>query len=257
MNSILKYILEEKKQEVKKLYKDRSALQGRSDKKRMFCNAISKKDTLNIIAEIKKASPSKGVIKKDFDVVKIAKIYSESGADAISVLTDEKFFMGSIEYLKKARDTVDIPILRKDFIIDPIQVIQSASINADCILLIAAILSKSQMNELYHAALEYDIEVLFEVHKEKEVDIIMSISPQPKMIGINNRDLSTFETDINTTIKIAPIIPENITIISESGIENKEQAEKIKKAGATAILVGESLMKAKNVEELIKELKSV
>jgi indole-3-glycerol phosphate synthase len=254
MPNILDTIISAKKDEIAFLRKSRSRLSGRTSDPRPFSKALLHPDRLSIIAEIKKASPSKGVIRPDFDPVSIAEAYHKGGADAMSVLTDEKFFMGSQAYLETARSAVPLPVLRKDFIIDPIQVEQTASMNADAMLLIAACLSDSQMQELFSAAMENRLEVLLEIHSTKEMDRAFKLSPLPACLGVNNRDLATFKTDIATTLAIAPHVPGNIVLVSESGIENSDQAQKLYKAGVSAILVGETLMRSDQPETVIKEL---
>jgi indole-3-glycerol phosphate synthase len=257
MSSILDRIISTKKQEVIVLKKDLSRLTGRTQEHRPFVQAISQPGTLSIIAEVKKASPSKGIISKDFDPQRIAIQYFEGGATAMSVLTDEKYFMGSRAYLEAARKEVPLPVLRKDFIIDLVQVQETVSMNADAMLLIASCLAGSQMDELYCAARECGLDVLLEIHNGKELDRAMNMSHVPQCIGINNRNLGTFTTDIGISLDLAPNIPKDITIVSESGIENRDQATLLFKAGVSALLVGESLMRSNNVEELIKDLTNI
>jgi indole-3-glycerol phosphate synthase len=196
MPTFLEKILEQKKAEV-------SALRGkrfncRVSPRRPFCEALDKRPQLAIIAEIKKASPSKGLIRPDFDPVAIAAAYEKGGASAISVLTDERFFMGHAEYIVAAREKVGLPVLRKDFIIDPLQVEETAHMGADAMLLIAEALEPGQLMDLYQSARELDIEVLIELHSVRELDKVMRLDPP--LIGINNRDLFTFATDLNTGI---------------------------------------------------------
>jgi indole-3-glycerol phosphate synthase len=254
MNKILQTIVDRKREEVRALKDMKSSLVGakRSDPRRPFAAALDKRPELAIIAEVKKASPSKGVIKADFDPLKISTIYEKSGASAISVLTDENFFQGHIDYLKSVRANVSLPVLRKDFIIDILQVQQTAQINADAVLLIAACLDGSLMKDLYQAAAELDIEVLIEIHNTKELDMVMKLDPS--VIGINNRNLDTFVTDISVTIDLIKHIPQEIIVVSESGISNGNDASKLKDAGARALLVGESLMRADDTGSLIKEI---
>jgi indole-3-glycerol phosphate synthase len=257
MNKILQTIIDQKREEVRRLKDMRSALidAARTDAKRPFAAALDKLPELAVIAEVKKASPSKGVIQADFDPLKISTIYEKSGASAISVLTDEKFFQGHIDYLKSVRANVSLPVLRKDFIIDILQVQQTALINADAMLLIAACLDDSQMKDLYQAATELDIEVLIEIHNTKELDMAMKLDPS--VIGINNRNLDTFVTDISVTIDLIKHIPQEIIVVSESGIRDGHDASKLATAGARALLVGESLMKSDNTGALIKELRLI
>jgi indole-3-glycerol phosphate synthase len=255
MPNILDTIIAAKKDEVARMKKERGRFTGRASGHRPFIKAIRQSGKLSIIAEIKKASPSKGIIKADFDPVSIAETYLRGGAAAMSVLTDEKFFMGSQACLEDARNAVALPVLRKDFIIDPIQVEETASMNADAILLIAACLSDAQMQELFCAAQENGLDVLLEIHDTKELDRACKLSPLPACIGVNNRDLATFKTDIATTLSIAPHVPlGEIVLVSESGIENSDQAKQLYKAGVSALLVGETLMRAEDPEKAIKDL---
>jgi indole-3-glycerol phosphate synthase len=254
MSTILQTIISAKKDEVARLKKERGRFEGRTSGPRAFISAIRQPGKLSIIAEIKKASPSKGIIRSDFDPVSIAQAYYKGGAAAISVLTDETFFKGSQQHLEAARSAVPLPVLRKDFIIDPVQVLQTASMNADAMLLIVACLSGSQMQELFCAAQENGLDVLLEIHNTRELDRALKMSPLPVCIGVNNRDLSTFKTDIGTTLSIAPHVPGEITLVSESGIENSDQAKQLYKAGVSALLVGETLMRADDPEKVIQEL---
>jgi indole-3-glycerol phosphate synthase len=169
------------------------------------------------------------------------------------VLTDEHFFQGSIDYLKSVRNTVSLPVLRKDFIIDLLQVQQTAQIGADAMLLIAAALDNSQMHDLYQAAIELHLDPLIEIHSAEELENVMKLDPP--LIGINNRNLSTFVTDINLTVNLIRLIPSSVTVVSESGIESGDQARMLKTAGVKALLVGESLMKLDNPQTLIRELR--
>jgi indole-3-glycerol phosphate synthase len=254
MPSILDTILAEKKEEVKRLYRERARFSGRSSEHRPFAKSLRRHGGPAVIAEIKKASPSRGVIRDDFNPETIAKQYSDGGAAALSVLTDEKFFMGSSANLEAARNAVSLPVLRKDFIIDPVQVAQTASMNAYAMLLIAAALSQGQMDELFCAGREAELDILIEIHSTKELDRVLKLSPLPLCLGVNNRDLATFKTDIKLTLTIAPHVPKEIALVSESGIENGDQAKELFKAGVSALLVGESLMRAKDPGKLIKEL---
>lgn len=253
MSSILDKIIEHKTGEISRLKDRRSSFTGRTDARRPFLEALNTKPRLAVIAEVKKASPSKGVIRADFDPVTIAGQYNSAGASAISVLTDERFFQGSEHYLTDVRANVNLPVLRKDFIIDTLQVLHTAALNADAMLLIAAALSDAQMQELYCAALEMDITPLIEIHNGAELDRVMRI--EPKLIGINNRNLQTFETNIKNTLELIPSIPPEVTVVSESGIFSSEDTRPLINAGVGAILVGESLMRSDDVSGLIKELR--
>jgi len=250
MGSFLETILKEKRREV-------AALKGksfgpRSSPKRSLLAALDTLSELAIIAEIKKASPSKGLICKDFDPKKIAGRYEKGGASVLSVLTDRKFFQGQSAFLIEARETVALPVLRKDFIIDPVQVRETAHMGADAMLLIAEAVSDTQLRDLYQAAAELDIDVLIELHGAKQLDKVMKV--EPKIIGINNRDLSTFVTDLNVTIDLIRHVPKDVLVVSESGIKNRKDAEALKTAGVIALLVGESLMCSSDMEALLKEL---
>jgi indole-3-glycerol phosphate synthase len=254
MPEFLKTILEHKREEVRLLACRKSEFSnGRSDKKRDFVQALNKKPAIAIIAEVKKASPSKGVLCPNFHPVGIALKYQDGGADAVSVLTDERFFQGSAAYLTDIRKAIALPVLRKDFIIDPLQVMQTAALNADAMLLIAAALSDSQMEELYRACIEADIDPLIEIHSHGELERALRLSPA--IIGINNRNLETFEVSLDTTISILPHIPPGIIVISESGISFPEHTGILMKAGVHAALVGESLIRSIDSGEMIKKLK--
>jgi indole-3-glycerol phosphate synthase len=254
MKTFLSRILESKREEVKGLARRRSEFSGgRSDPRREFVQALNKKPALALVAEVKKASPSKGIIQPDFHPVGTARRYEDAGAEAISVLTDEKFFQGSATCLQDIRKSISLPVLRKDFIIDPLQVEQTAALNADAMLLIAAALSDSQMRELYEACREMDIEPLIEVHSYRELDRALRLSPP--LLGINNRDLETFDVSLETTLAILPHIPGDTVVVSESGISTPDDTERLMKAGAHAVLVGEALMRTDDTAALIGELK--
>jgi indole-3-glycerol phosphate synthase len=255
MNKILQAILEQKRVEVLALRDRRGELAGakRDGPARPFAAALNKRPELALIAEVKKASPSKGIIRADFDPVKTARTYNDNGASAISVLTDRKFFQGHADYLVSIRETVALPVLRKDFIIDVLQVQETAALNADAMLLIAAALDDSRMKDLCQAAEELGIERLIEIHNVRELDRVMKLSPA--VIGINNRDLDTCVTDISVTLELIRHIPADVTAVSESGIESGAQAAKLAAAGVSALLVGESLMRAKDTAALMRELR--
>ena len=216
-----------------------------------FSSALSS-GGLKLIAEVKKASPSKGVIRKDFDAVQIARIYAENGASAISVLTDEKFFQGKLEYLSAIRQAVNTPILRKDFILDPYQVFESRAYGADAILLIVAILTPDKLNELLKLSHSLGMACLVEVHNEGELDI--ALQTDARIIGINNRDLTTMTTNVTTTERLRSRIPVNRLIVSESGINDRRDMERLEKLGVNAVLVGESLMASPDIAGKMKEL---
>ena len=256
--TILEEINEVKKIEVKKLRTEFS-LSRFSDsefysKSRIpFYNALNKTDKISIIAEIKKASPSKGIIREDFNHIEIANIYMENEVDAISVLTDVNFFKGSLNYLNDIAKFKTVPILRKDFIIDEYQIYEAKANGADAILLIAESLSINQINELTAAAKESDLEVLLELHSEQELQKVNF--EQNKVIGINNRDLKNFSVDLAITEKLGQFIPNENLQVSESGIKTKTDIEFIKNTNTSAILVGEHLMISQNIGDAVKELK--
>ncbi|MFW5774670.1 MAG: indole-3-glycerol phosphate synthase TrpC [Chitinivibrionales bacterium] len=253
MSAILDKIIEHKKSEVRALRDRKSRFTGRTDSKRPFVEALQTKPRLAVIAEVKKASPSKGLIRADFDPVAIASQYQQAEASAVSVLTDERFFQGHEDYLTMVRSHIELPVLRKDFIIDPLQVLHTATLNADAMLLIAAALSDGQMQELYAAAVEMNITPLIEIHNGQELDRVMNLSPA--LIGINNRNLMTFETSIQTSLDLIPAIPPEVTVVSESGIFGAGDTRPLIDAGVSAILVGESLMRSDDVSGLINELR--
>ena len=219
---------------------------------RGFGKALSAPDGIRLIAEVKKASPSKGVIRVDFDPVKIAGIYQESGADCISVLTERKFFQGSLDYLGQIRKAVSLPLLRKDFIIDEYQIYEARAAGADAILLIAACLEKQQIEDFLGIAGQSGLDVLVESHTYKELD--RSLLAGARLVGINNRDLSTFAVSLQTTIELLKDIPGDRTVVSESGINTRDDVMKLQKAGVDAILVGESLMREQDIGKKVKEL---
>ncbi|GAE34560.1 indole-3-glycerol phosphate synthase TrpC [Halalkalibacter akibai] len=209
--------------------------------------------SIGLIAEVKKASPSKGVIKEHFDPVEIARGYEVGGADAISVLTDVSYFQGHRDYLKAIKTTVSIPVMRKDFIIDKAQIDETVRIGADAMLLIVGTVPISKLKDLYDYAYSKGLECLVEVHaKEELVELISEF--HPKIIGVNNRNLKTFETSLTQTEEMADLIPDGSIFISESGIHKKEDLDRVLRAGASAVLVGESLMRAETPETGIKVL---
>ena len=205
-----------------------------------------------VIAEMKKASPSQGMIRENYDPSELAKQYLEAKAACLSILTDEPFFKGSLEHISIVKETVDLPVLRKDFIVDEYQIHESLLKGADCILLIVAALSKNQLQEFSQLASDLNLEVLIEVHDEEEVERALEINPN--LIGINNRNLETFEVNLETTERLVKEIPREILTVSESGIKSSEDVKKIMSSGVNAFLVGEAFMRA---EESGKELKNL
>lgn len=207
-----------------------------------------------LIAEVKKASPSRGVIRADFDPVTIAQIYEEGGAACLSVLTDTPYFQGKDDYLTQIKAVSTLPVLRKDFMLDPYQIAESRALGADCILLIMAALEDAQAQELYEAATAYKMDVLVEVHEEEELERALSLSPA--MIGVNSRNLKTLDVDIETAARLAASIPDPILKIGESGIETKEDVLYLKSKGYQGFLVGESLMRQDDIGAAVKKLLS-
>jgi indole-3-glycerol phosphate synthase len=276
--NILDEIVEQKKREVARLPARIIAVGDLRDamlehgERRDFISALKNpRGSIALIAEVKKASPSAGIICKDFDPVCIAKEYEAAGANCLSVLTDEKFFQGSLDYLRQIRAAVKIPLLRKDFIIDERQILEAIEWGADAILLIVAILTDQQLAKFHSLAVEAGLAVLVEVHDEAELERALKISPA--LIGVNNRNLKTFKVDLATTERLAARIedgrlkmakasapfsilnsPSSFLLVAESGIHTRADVERLKKCGAGAILVGESLMKNGDIKSKVREL---
>jgi len=250
MNDILAKILETKKVEVstaRQMRSESDLLREAKSRKdlRGFARAIEDKIARGkpgVIAEVKKASPSKGVIRENFNPTEIATAYAAHGAACLSVLTDVQYFQGSYDYLRQARAACSLPVLRKDFIVDPYQIIHSRAIGADCILLIVAALSLSQLKEFEALALELGMDVLVEVHDRSELDTALEL--QTTLLGINNRNLRTFETSLQNTIDLLPLIPEGKRVITESAILAPEDVKLMRDHGVHAFLVGEAFMRA-------------
>ena len=209
-----------------------------------------KKSGLSVISEVKKASPSKGVIAEDFRPVEIAIAYEDAGAAAISCLTEEHYFKGGSKYFADIRAKVDIPMLRKDFIFDEYQIYEAKVLGADAILLIAAILSEEKIKEFYDLAKSLEIDCLVEVHNEKELKKVVACGCD--IIGINNRNLKTFDVDLNTTSKLAPLIPYEAVLVSESGMKDENDMKNVKEQGADAVLIGETFMKTQQPGETLQ-----
>jgi indole-3-glycerol phosphate synthase len=219
---------------------------------RGFGKALSAGSSIRLIAEVKKASPSKGVIREDFDPVRIAGTYQEAGASCLSVLTEKKYFQGSLDYLGSIRKTVGLPLLRKDFIVDEYQIFEARAAGADAILLIAACLDRRQMEDYLGIAGNLGLDVLVESHTSKELD--KTLLAGASIVGINNRDLSSFTVSLQTTFDLLKDIPDDRTVVSESGIRTRDDVVKLEKAGVDAVLVGESLMREKDIGKKVKEL---
>ncbi|WP_249315620.1 indole-3-glycerol phosphate synthase TrpC [Bacillus sp. FJAT-49711] len=253
--TILEKIIEQKKIEVQELKVIYSVQQSINEKRRpSLYESFKNLDKISVIAEVKRASPSKGVINDEVDPIAQAKAYAGAGAGAISVLTDRQFFKGSMADLSAVSEAVDLPLLCKDFMIDEVQIDVAKDHGASVILLIAAALPEERLRELYHYARSKQLDVLFEVHDEKEAEMALRIGA--RIIGINNRNLKTFEVDLGVTERVATVLKgENCLLVSESGIRTKEDVEQVSQAGAKAILVGETLMKSANITETMNEIR--
>lgn len=284
MANILETIVEEKKREIARLPERQLAVGDLRDamlerpERRDFLAALRTESRntehatqVALIAEVKKASPSAGIICKDFDPVRIAREYEAAGASCLSVLTDEKFFQGSLDYLRQIREAVKLPLLRKDFIIDERQILEAIEWGADAILLIVAILDDARLRKFHSLAIASGLAVLVEVHDEAELERAMAIGAE--LIGVNNRDLKTFKVDLATTERLAaklfsgtggsPVRSQKEThghdaratmLVAESGIHTRADVERLAKCGAGAILVGESLVKGGDIRAKVKEL---
>jgi len=264
--NILDKIVEQKKREVAQLPARRIAAGDLRDamleqgERRDFVAALKnpRVGDIGLIAEVKKASPSMGVICKDFDPVRIAKEYQAAGASCLSVLTDEQFFQGSLDFLRQIRAAVKLPLLRKDFIIDDRQILEAIEWGADAILLIVAILTDEQLETFHSLALDAGLAVLVEVHDDEELERALKISPQ--LLGVNNRNLKTFKVDLATTERLAeklfasPATRHSLLLVAESGIHSRADVERVQQCGAGAILVGESLVKQGDIGSKVREL---
>jgi indole-3-glycerol phosphate synthase len=220
--------------------------------KSTFKKNIARPHQINVIAEIKKASPSKGILRGDFNPAKIAVTYQANGACAISVLTDERFFEGRLDHIRKVKENISLPVLRKDFIIDEYQVYESVAAGADAILLIAEILSTNEISALYNTANSLGLDVLIEVHNEEDME--KALSTGGPIIGINNRDLHTFKVDLNVTKRLIRLIPQNRVKVSESGIKSHEDLMFLKSLGVNAVLIGEAFMEADDIAGKMREI---
>lgn len=219
---------------------------------RSFYDALDRNDRLNLIAEIKKASPSKGVLREDYDPVEIAIDYESHGAAAISILTEEHYFQGSLDHLKKVRTNVSRPLLRKDFIFDPYQLYEAAVAGADAILLIVAILEPTALADLMNLASQLTLDVLVEVHNLPELNIALGCGAT--IVGINNRNLKSFRVDLQTTVQLAPHVPESVILVSESGINTADDIRILRDVGCDAFLIGEAFMKSEKPGRALREL---
>jgi indole-3-glycerol phosphate synthase len=255
---MLKKILDVKKEEVHQLYKagyDYSlTVKERKIPSYPFVEALQNPNqSSGLIAEVKKASPSKGVIREDFHPVEIAKAYEQAGADCLSVLTDKQFFQGDVSYIAQIKKEVSLPVLRKDFIIDPIQIKQSVELGADAILLIAKAMPVEKLADLYYQAEELGLDVLIEIANREELEDVFS-KMKPRLIGINNRDLRTFQTSTEVTKQLLPNIPKEVLVISESGIHSSEMVKDLEQHGVRGFLIGEHFMRQDHIGEAVKQL---
>jgi len=262
MTNILKKIIEDKKETLKVIKKNNTlgSLENKIKNLNFYLNfkeAIIQKKGVSLIAEIKKASPSAGILIEDFNHLDIAKMYIENGATCLSVLTEEKHFLGKLDYIKNIKDKFKIPVLAKDFFIDPYQIALSKSFGCDCVLIIIAALENNQADEIYAEALKHNLSVIVEVHDEQEAE--MALKYKEALIGINNRNLKTLDVSINNTISIFEILKNHKgPLISESGIKNEVDAKYIyEKTGIKNFLIGESLLKSDNTEALMKRFTQI
>jgi indole-3-glycerol phosphate synthase len=255
----LQQILDVKETEIARLLPRAGLLRAAAlqrDEFRPFALALDRgPEALGLVAEVKKASPSAGVIAKDFDPVDIACQYQAAGAHAVSVLTDEQFFQGSLGYLKKVREAIGLPVLRKDFILHEVQIYEASIAGADAILLIVAALEQDRLAALYEEAAACQLDALVEVHTLEELDRALDIGA--RLIGINNRNLATFEVDLATTEAISEEVPDNVILISESGLKTRADTQRAFDCGCNAILVGESLMRTGDIAGQVSELLGV
>ena len=245
----------------KSLLKDKKAffdtlrpniVKGEMTRYGVFKKEISKPGRVNLIAEIKKASPSRGLICRDFDVVNITRTYVENGADAISVVTENKFFLGKTDYVRRVAENSHLPILFKDFIIDDVQIHEAYRYGASAVLLIVAILEPAQLRRLLAEAKRLDLDCLVETHTEKEVD--QAVEAGAEIVGVNNRDLHTFEVDLKTSEQLIPRIPKDKVIVAESGIKTHKDVERLQAAGAHALLIGETFLRAEDMGKKIRQV---
>lgn len=219
---------------------------------RDFVGALRAKYPMGLIAEVKSASPSAGLIRADFDPVQIASVYAARGAACISVLTDQKFFQGSLDDLRLVRAAVNLPLLRKDFLLDRYQVLEARAAGADCVLLIAECLDDAALRDLHEYALSLGLQTLIELYEPENLDRVLALAPA--LVGVNNRNLKTFVTDLDHSLRLRPQIPEHVLMVSESGIHERADVLRLQQAGIHAILVGESLMRAPDIGAAVDQL---
>jgi indole-3-glycerol phosphate synthase len=257
MNTILDEIVATKRKEVAEAKANRpeSVLRSKlsaAPPPRNFLAALSAGSPIRLIAEVKKASPSKGIIRADFDPVAIARTYEKHGASCISVLTDGQYFQGSLEYLRQVRAAVDLPVLRKDFVIDPYQVVEARTAGADAVLLIAECLDDDSLKQLHDAIVDSGMTPLVELYEPANLVRVLGVGA--RLIGVNNRDLRTFEVDLEHTLRLRRQIPADRVVVGESGIRTRQDAQRLAVAGVQAMLVGESLLRQPDIGAAVDEL---
>lgn len=257
MSDILAEICETKLREIEasRSATPQSELQARladAPPVRNFAEALGAASDVGLIAEVKKASPSAGLIREDFDPVQIASIYADAGASCISCLTDEPYFQGRLEFLTAIRQHVPLPVMRKDFLLDRYQILEARVAGADCVLLIAECLNDCQMRDLYFYASELGMDSLIEIYDPANLERVLNL--EPELLGINNRNLMTMVTDLGHTIDLAPQIPDSCLLVGESGIRTRADVERLKAAGVRGILVGETLMRQQDIGAKVREL---
>jgi indole-3-glycerol phosphate synthase len=255
MHNVLNLIVEAKRKRVETLNKNRLGIEAvlkTAVAPRSFKAAVKREGRISLIGEIKQASPSAGLLRKEFSIIEVAHAYTKAGINAISVLTEEEFFLGKINYIEAVKKEVSLPVLRKDFIIDEIQILESRAAGADAILLIMRIIDPGQAVDFYKLSKSLGMDVLVEVHTENELKKALKMGAD--IIGINNRNLNTLKVDLKQTQKLMPFIPPDVVKISESGIKTLKDVLWLKGLGVDAMLVGESFMRSENLSEKIKEL---
>ncbi|MBD3263551.1 MAG: indole-3-glycerol phosphate synthase TrpC [Candidatus Omnitrophica bacterium] len=255
MHKILSLILEAKKQRVEVLKKNREAflsLIKKSAPPLSFKKAIKSEGKISLIAEIKQASPSCGVLRKDFSPLRLARAFSGAKANAVSVVTEEDYFLGKINYIEDIRKELELPILRKDFILDEVQILESRAVGADAVLLIMAILSEEKLKQLYNFSKDLGMDVLVEVHTHKELKKVIKAGVD--IIGINNRNLHTLQVNMERSKNLVPFIPKDVIKVSESGINSLKDILVLKGLGIDAVLIGQALMQSEDIKSRIQEL---
>lgn len=260
MNSILQKIVDHKRTEIAAARSEISldtviAAAQQSAPALDFVGALQRRKasgSIGLIAEVKKASPSKGIIRADFDPVAIAETYAQHGAACISVLTDEHFFQGHLDFLRQIRGAVNVPLLRKDFVLDVYQVHEARAAGADAVLLIAECLDGEKLQELHHSIEALGMTALVELYDAANIDKVMACNP--KLVGVNNRDLNTFEVDLDHSVRVKRQLPDSVTFVSESGIFTNDDVVMLKKSGVDAMLVGESLMRSDDIGAAVATL---